>query len=205
VDCEHARELIDRRLDEALSEAEACELERHLAACRGCSSVAQECQRLARDLAALPPPEIRQATWDERVGRAVAEGAARLRDRRDRRAIRRLAWATAAVWLAAWLLGGQVTPRVWRQRRVEPAPAAQVQAADAEAGGPYEGSLAQLSAAVRVRPMHDAPAVIPRGIVIERLLASEDSPDESDADQPPIAPGPKSLDEGVGAEESSHV
>jgi hypothetical protein len=209
VDCEHARELIDRRLDEALSEAETCELGRHLAACRECSSRAQECEALARDLAGLPRPEIGEAAWDQRVGRAVAEGAGRLRDRRDRRAIRRLAWATAAVWFAAWLLGSLVTPRASRAAPPPVVPAiAEVGApdVDATADEPYGGFHARLGAAMRAASTHDVLRVIPRSAVIERILAGEGLPDRPDADEgSPAAAAPRSLDQSFGAEERSHV
>jgi hypothetical protein len=208
VDCEQARDLVERQPDEPLSGVEAAELHAHLAACAACSRLAEETTALLQQLRELRFVDGDDPAWRACVRRAVPEGASRLRAHCDRRAIRRLAWATAAVWAVTWLLGSLVGPRA---SRAGPPPAglaiAEVGAPDVDAiaDEPYGGFHARLDAAVRVRPTHDAPAVIRRGIVIERLLGGEDLPDEPDADQALRAPGPKSPDRRPRVEDRGHV
>jgi len=189
VDCEEARAFIDRQLDEALAEAEAGALEQHVNDCSACSVLLEESHALVRGLADLRLSGAGDAAWDALVTNAVAEGAARLHARRERRITWRLALATTAVWLAAWLVGTHARPRVWTPPPA-PLPAA---AEDVDLGPLYRPVTA-----IHVRPSHDAAMVLPRSVAIERLLAGEDDPnvDQWQTHAPATrSPGRSSADE----------
>jgi predicted anti-sigma-YlaC factor YlaD len=214
VDCEAARELIERQLDEPLSAARAKALGEHLSHCGACSAFAEESQRLVRELAALAPPETDDARWDELVCGAVAEGSARLRARRDGRAVRRLVLAAAAVWLAAWLFAHRAEVR---GGGVGPGTRAR---AGLQADSPLDSSqFEELEGVVGIRaarllpsrPIERGRLPLLRPAVLRHLAATGELPEppESEAERPAEA-GSQSRSRGlpVGdprAEERSHV
>jgi len=214
VDCEAARELIERQLDEPLSAARAKALGEHLSRCGACSVFGEESRRLVRELGALAPPETDDARWDELVGGAVAEGSARLRARRDGRAVRRLVLAAAAVWLAAWLVAHRAEVRSGSLDPGTGAPAG-FEAATPVDGGQFEElqGVVGIGATrlVRTRPIEPGRLPLLRPAVLEHLAATGELPEppESEA-EPPAEAGSQSRSQGLPigdprAEERSHV
>ncbi|MBM3473298.1 MAG: hypothetical protein FJX75_08535 [Armatimonadetes bacterium] len=189
MNCDQARDLIERQPDEPFSAADAEGLARHLATCSACSRLAEETATLLQELRELECPEGDDATWDMRVRQALPEGVIRLRARRDRRAVHRLAWATAAVWVLAWVVGRGVHAPSMDAPPPAPAEAA-VDAADL-----YEGLPIRATAPSAALPPE------PRRVAIERLLSAE----EPDAEPLPAEAAPAPPERGSRAEVSSRV
>jgi anti-sigma factor RsiW len=179
MDCERAQDLIEREADEALPETEAADLQAHLDGCAACSRHAEETKQLLCQLRDRGPAEADEAVWRECLRKAVPEGTGRLRQRRDLRTVRRLAWATAAVWVLAWLVGrGVHAPSL---DAALPTPA--VTAADA----------ADLYHGLPLRATPPTLSPTPRRVAIERLLSGAEPDDESRSEAGPEPPerGPR--------------
>ena len=117
MSCEQYESLIGDLVDGTLDGAPRHELENHLAACAGCTRLAEDLLVVRRAARALPPLELPSAGWT-RVSAAIeAERTAELAPKRRQRWV--LPLAAAAVLLAA--IAATVT---WRQT-VEPARPAQ--------------------------------------------------------------------------------
>jgi len=118
--------------------------------------------------------EVEGATWRACLQEAVPEGARRRRTHRELRTVRRLVWATAAVWMLAWVVGREVRAPSLDVPRPVPA-------ATAAVGDLYHGLPVRVTAAPPVLPPE------PRRIAVERLLSGAE-PDAEPA--PDAAPGP---------------
>jgi hypothetical protein len=196
MDCERAQDLLEREPDEPLSPADGEELARHLAACPACWGFAEQAAALLRQLGAPASSDGDDAAWQRCLALAVPEGATRLLARRDRRAVCRLAWATAAVWVVAGLVGRGVHPPSRDGRRPTQASIQAHAEVAAEDFDPYEGLAPRLAIS------QPTPPFVPRQVVIERLLSGEDpysdAPPLPHEQQQPPNPGPR-------AEAMSHV
>ena len=214
MDCEVARELIERQLDEPLSAVRAKALGEHLSRCRACSAFGEESQRLVQELGALAPPETDDARWDELVGGAVAEGSARLRAWRDGRAVRRLVLAAAAVWLVAWFFAHRAEVRSGSLGPGTGGPAG------LQAGTPVDSDqFEELEGVVGIgaarllptRPIEPGPLRLLRPAMLEHLAATGELPEPPEPEaEPPAEAESQSRSQGPPAgdpraEERSHV
>ena len=182
MDCPQARELIERSTDEPLDAKPREALAAHLEACPLCAQCARGEAALLRGLERLSSLAGDDLMWRGCAHAAVAEGTARLRSRHDRRVVRRLAWAAAAVWVAAWLLGSVGHPPPPSGDAVPAVSVAQ------DAPGWYEDLPPVPGALPRAEAPPDRPR-LSRRAEIERLL-SEDEP-SAEAVPEPTSEGPR--------------